>query len=231
MPDTRIAREAFRRGANWVCHRNAAGLAAFCSAGAGGSTISCPAIWGTLVDAVRHTRRGEEATAMGYNEHARQTRPGQALPARTDRHVRAGVPGAPAVVCRRPRTGAASRPGRLFRRRPCDQAGRATPEGHPGHRVGRVVRHRRAARLPLTPPADDVQDRPLHALRRSRAQPLRPARQHRDAVSAACGHGAGPEVGAIHHRGPAAGRATRRPPDHRPGHHPDGGAAHPADHA
>ena len=65
-------------------------------------------------------------------------------------------------------------------------------------------------------------------VRRPRAEPVRAARQRRNTVSAAGRHGAGPEVGALHHRRPAAGRAPRGTPDHRLGHHPDGCAAHPA---
>ena len=106
----------------------------------------------------------------------------------------------------------------------------AAPEEHSGHRAGGVVRHRRTAGLPVATAADDVQDRPLHPLRGTRAEPVRPARQRRNAVSAARGHGAGPALGAVHHRGAAAGRTARRSPDDRPGHHPDGGAAHPSDH-
>ena len=107
----------------------------------------------------------------------------------------------------------------------------AAPQEHAGHRAGGVVRHRRTAGLPVAAAADDVQDRPLHPLRGTRAEPVRAARQRRHTVSAARGHGAGPALGALHHRGAAAGRAAGRAPDHRPGHHPDGGPAHPADHA
>ena len=71
----------------------------------------------------------------------------------------------------------------------------AAPEEHAGHRAGGVVRHRRTAGLPVAAAADDVQDRPLHPLRGSRAEPVRPARQRRDAVSAAGRHGAGPAAG------------------------------------
>ncbi len=106
----------------------------------------------------------------------------------------------------------------------------AASEEHPGHRAGGVVRHRRTAGLPVATAADDVQDRPLHPLRGTRTQPVRPARQRRNAVSAARRHGAGPALGAVHHRGAAAGRTARRPSGHRPRHHPDGGAAHPPDH-
>ena len=152
------------------------------------------------------------------------------LPAGAHRDVRAGVPGTAVVDVRRPRTGDDPRSGGLLRRRSRDPAGRRAPQGRPGHRAGGVVRDRRTAGLPLAASADDLQDRPLHQLRRSGAEPVRAARQRRHAVSAAGRHGAGPEVGALHHRGAAAGRAARRAADHRPGHHPDGGAAHPADH-
>ena len=100
----------------------------------------------------------------------------------------------------------------------------------PGHRAGGLLCDRRVARLPVAAAADDVQDRSLHQLRRSRTQPVRAARQCRHTVSAAGRYGAGPEVGAVHRRGAAAGRAPRCPADHRPGHRSDGGPAHPADH-
>ncbi len=102
---------------------------------------------------------------------------------------------------------------------------------HPGHRAGGVVRHRRTAGLPVAPAADDVQDRPLHPLRRPAAEPLRPARQRRHAVSAAGRHWSRTckwerFITAVRLLAERLGRA----PDHRAGHHPDGGAAHPADH-
>ena len=51
------------------------------------------------------------------------------------------------------------------------------------------------AGLPVAAAADDLQDRPLHRLRGTRAEPVRPARQRRDPVSAARRHGAGPASG------------------------------------
>ena len=155
--------------------------------------------------------------------------PGAALPARADRDVRAGVPRAPVVLGGWPRAGDDPRPGGLLGRRARHPAGRPAPQEHAGHRAGGVVRHRRTAGLPVAAAADDVQDRPLHPLRGARAQPVRAARQRRHAVSAARRHGAGPALGTVHHRGAAAGRAARRAPGHRAGHHSDGGAAHPSD--
>ena len=62
-------------------------------------------------DSARTLGRGEEEHRWADNEHPDSTRAGQALPARTDRDVRARVSRAPTVVCRRPRAGDDSRPG------------------------------------------------------------------------------------------------------------------------
>ena len=136
----------------------------------------------------------------------------------------------PVVDVGRPRPGIGARFGGLFRRRSRDTAGSFPPDGGPGHRASRVVRDRRIAGLPLAAATDDLQDRSLHPLRRSRAELVRAARQRRHPLSVAGRHGTGPEVGAFHHRRTPTGRAPQCASDHRPGHRPDGGAPHAADH-